>query len=747
MSTETVKAARIYFGCGFMPLPVRNGKNPGMPQWEKFRVQQNEIEKKFSPVENIGLLLGAPSGGLVDVDLDCAEARALAPLFLPKTHMRGGRKQSRDSHYFYKCADVQTVRYQDPDISHNEERVTLVELRSTGAQTLVHPSKHPSGDLYEWSNGGKLDPPTVSRESLEKDVRRLAACCLIARRWRNGIRHELTLALSGGLLRAGWNQQQVEDFICAAARGAGDDELEDRRAAIATTFRKLQGGGLATGIPRLADIVGVRAVEKFKEWLELPARPRTAEPTPTVSSNSVRHTANESATNIYGEPLEYLEREVDEGFAQLFVSLQKHRVRFCSDNSKWFFFDGTRWKVDEAAVRRLAVSVSKYYARLALEADDMSRQKDLLKLAGRLLSDRYLRIILNLASKHLTIKLTDFDQCQDLLNLPNGTLNLRTGELQQHSPEDLITCLCPVEWRTDVGCDRWTVFLEEVFCEEYSLINFAQKLAGLSLTGDVRERIFILLTGSGANGKSVFLSTLAGLLGPDYAKVAAPELLLGADTREQSHELAGLRSMRLVVASETGKNRRLNEALIKRVTGKDIISARALYTESIQFKPQFLMWLSTNNRPSVSETTNAIWDRIKEIPFDRTFAPEEQDKNLDQALAEEYSGILKWAYDGYRAYLAEGLAEPDRVTQAVASFRAESDQVGNFISQQCETGKGFEVEPTALYIAYREWCEKVGEPSEKQNAFARQLTALGLPIVGVGRKARRAGIKLAVSNM
>lgn len=197
-------------------LPER-AKNPGRTGWQNERLKQEDLPKVFNNGVNLSLLLGEPSNWLCDVDLDCKEAVALAPEFLPQTGRKSGRGANSFSHWWYYAKGLTTRKFEDPVMRGSDERAMILELRSTGCHTLVPPSLHPNGDLYIWDDEG--EPTEVSAKELQVAASKLAACCLISRYWQQGKRHDLALALAGVLLRAGWSIEGAEHFIIAAARG------------------------------------------------------------------------------------------------------------------------------------------------------------------------------------------------------------------------------------------------------------------------------------------------------------------------------------------------------------------------------------------------------------------------------------------------------------------------------------------------------------------------------------------------
>jgi len=265
--TISLEAARQYLSRGWWVVPIPRGlKGPVINGWQNLRLTEAELSKYFSNSEGVGLILGEPSGGLTDVDLDAPEARALAHL-LPPTNMIHGRPGSPRSHYWYICnPPVRTIRFHDPTgAGVEDERSVILELRGTGGQTLVPPSLHPSGETYQWDRFG--EPARIGADDLRWIAARIAAMALLARHWPKGSRQECALALTGALLRAGWPLEEVQVFVEGVAVAARDEELQKRVDAGEYTARRLVADAPATGWPRLAELIDLKVITKVREWL------------------------------------------------------------------------------------------------------------------------------------------------------------------------------------------------------------------------------------------------------------------------------------------------------------------------------------------------------------------------------------------------------------------------------------------------------------------------------------------------
>lgn len=268
--SPAVRAARRAVKKGVSPIPIpRKSKAPDFRDWINARYTDDEIEPTFKG-QNIGVLLGEASEGLVDVDLDSPAARELAPLFLPPTKMIHGRDSAPLSHWWYRVPHPPKVqKYTDP-----LDKASLVELRGTGGQTVVPPSVHPTGEKLRWHSSQEgwsaHDAPEVRRVDLEVAVSRLAAAALLAKYWPDpGSRHDAALALCGGLLRGGWSPTQVSEFVIEVAEVGGDEEARERRLDVGTTQRRIEQGKSVQGWPSLESAIEPDVVRKAREWLRL----------------------------------------------------------------------------------------------------------------------------------------------------------------------------------------------------------------------------------------------------------------------------------------------------------------------------------------------------------------------------------------------------------------------------------------------------------------------------------------------
>ncbi len=436
----------------------------------------------------------------------------------------------------------------------------------------------------------------------------------------------------------------------------------------------------------------------------------------------------------------------DDGNAERLAHHHGGQILFCFEKG-WMSWQGTHWELDRRGkVQQLAVDTVRAIPDEAHEIVDVEQVKHILNWArGSLNHARIKAMVASAQTKEpFPTVIEDFDRHPDELNLVNGTLDLRTGNLQEHRREDLITMVAPVSFDANAQCPTWRAFLDRVLLGDGELIRFAQKAVGYSLSGSTDEECLFILHGTGANGKSTFIETIAALLG-DYALQTPTETLMARRPDAPTNDLARLRSARFVSAAETEENRGLAESKVKAMTGGDRVTARFLHREFFEFTPEFKVWVSCNHRPSVRGTDDAIWRRIRLIPFQAQIPPGEQDPTLkgpSGKLRAEHSGILTWAHKGYLMWKDEGLAAPQAVRDATQAYRSDMDVLGAFINECCIVGEAYNVRSGSLYETYKSWCEENGERPLTQKSLGMKLEERGFAKAKVRGNWERKGIGL-----
>jgi putative DNA primase/helicase len=437
----------------------------------------------------------------------------------------------------------------------------------------------------------------------------------------------------------------------------------------------------------------------------------------------------------------------DLGNARRFANQHRKSARYCTPWKAWFVWDGARWKRDESGkVRRLGRKVVRSIAAEAAAEENDAKRKAILAWALSTESRKHFEAMVSLAESEegIAVAPEEWDQDPWLLNCLNGTIDLRTGELKPHRKEDLITKVCPVEYDPDAKAPRWEQFMREIFAGDEDLIAYMTRVAGMSLAAvDFVQELYILY-GEGSNGKNVYLDTIQRILG-DYADQAEPSLLLSSKNESHPTGVADLHGKRFISASETDDGRKLAVALVKRLTGDGVLKARRMRENFFTFKRTFKLLLATNYKPEIPDTGNAIWRRVRLIPFLVKFVKKGQatsppmvmpeDDTLKLSLSEEAPGILALLVRGCLEWQRDGMNPPAAVLAATDEYRKESDTFATFIADECVLDSAladwadprsspFKAKADRLYDRYQAWFKSSGErellPSRKFNAELRK---------------------------
>lgn len=402
----------------------------------------------------------------------------------------------------------------------------------------------------------------------------------------------------------------------------------------------------------------------------------------------------------------------DMGNAQRMLDMFSTYIRYNYIDKRWLYYDMRRWKVDdrgeiEKAAER-AIRAMDLEAKLYGGGDPESEeQKQFQKWRKQSRSNKTKKAMLEELKHSVPILPNELDRDETLVNAMNGIVDLTDGKLYEHDPEKYMTRLVPIEYDPEAKCPVWMEFLQTVFAGDEDLIRYAQKAVGYSLSGLTVEQCVFFLYGTGSNGKSTFLSTVRSVCG-DYSSNIQPETIMVKPTSGggANSDIARLKSARLVTSVEPNEGMRLNEGLIKQLSGEDPVTARKLYGDEFEFMPEFKLWMATNHKPIIRGTDTGIWRRVHMIPFEVQIPDEKKDKHLAGKLRRELPGIFNWAVEGFAMYQREGLKMPAAVYKAVAEYRHEMDVISLFIEECCEPGG--EVPANVLYTAYKEWA-RAGE--------------------------------------
>lgn len=410
----------------------------------------------------------------------------------------------------------------------------------------------------------------------------------------------------------------------------------------------------------------------------------------------------------------------------------------------WHRWDGQRWARDDGEVMATQAVLDVLRDARAEAFQD----KELLAAAVKCESANGIKGVLAIAEALVEFATTirDVDADPWLLNCANGTLDLRTRQLRAHDPADRITKVTTGGYRPDADTTEWDRFLTTVLPDP-DVRSYLQRVAGQCAPGLVREHLFPVLTGTGANGKGTWYGAVTHAMG-DYATVINPELLMARDRGGVGgEETMVLRGARLVIGSETEEGRRLDQATMKRLTGGDEITARHHYKPMVSWHPTHQLVYVTNDLPKVKGNDAAVWRRMRVVPFDVVVPVPDRDVELAERLRLHADAVLSWLVAGWFDYLdAGGMREPVSVLGATARYQQESDAVARFVADRCVTGVPAHDEALtgALHDAFTRWAQAEQEDQLSARKFGQELDRLGHPTrKAAGGRRVRTGLGIA----
>lgn len=440
----------------------------------------------------------------------------------------------------------------------------------------------------------------------------------------------------------------------------------------------------------------------------------------------------------------------DTGNAERLVDSFGQDIRW-NASMGWLDWDGRRWQRDD---QKRVYSFAKQAVRRIYGEAEANDSEDVRKALGKHAhksesrAAREAMVALAASEPGIPVALAELDTDPWLLNVPNGTLDLRTGQLRPHDRADLLTKMAGAPYLTRASAPTWDRFLERVLPDP-EVRAFVQRFAGYSATGSVCEHAMLLLYGIGANGKTTMVETWQHVLG-DYSVTANPALLMAKAGDSHPTERATLHSRRLAVCSETEEGRALAEVTLKQLTGGDSISARFMRMDEFTFSPTHKLVMSTNHRPRVRGTDNGVWRRIHLVPFNVTIPEDERDTALPEKLRAEAPGILRWLIEGCLTWQRIGLQPPAAVRAATAEYRQDEDAIAQFIADRCYVSPGrsdtVRIKAGDLFHTYRKWCEETGQREVSQRSFGTALTERGFERTTRGAPTWYLGLRLLLDG-
>lgn len=404
-------------------------------------------------------------------------------------------------------------------------------------------------------------------------------------------------------------------------------------------------------------------------------------------------------------------------------------IRYSYNRRKWYVWTGKAWVLDESgSIKKMADEICEDIKREAWSIPDDELQEQMLKFAKKTASSNSKEAMIKECQHLEDVPASPdmFDGYTDYLNCQNGIVNLRNGELIPHDASFMMSKICSAEYDVKRRKPKmWLKFLDDITNGDQELQEYIQKCIGYSISGSNIEQCCYFLYGMGNNGKSTFLDTIADLLGT-YAFNTQPDTIMmqskfgggGANS-----DIARLKSARFVTCEEPTEGIRLNEGLLKQLTGGSRVTCRFLYGDEFEYTPEFKIWMATNHKPVIRGTDLGIWRRIKLIPFEVTIPPEKVDKHLKYKLRQEFPQILAWAVEGCMKWQSEGIDDPACVAEATKDYKQEMDLIAGFM-EQCIVIDYTAMEPilaSELFSIYSKWAKMNNEWEMSSKRFFTEI--------------------------
>ena len=524
---------------------------------------------------NIGLLLGAKSG-IIDVDLDCREAKGLADLILPTPFAEFDRGTSDSGHYLFRANSFgPTKRFTGAG-----SKTTIVELRADGVQTMIPPSVHPDGSHLAFQAFNEHADP-VEYSDLLKHVSLLAAVSEITQNWTHGQRHNLALGFAGLCIKADLDPNLIMQIIQRICSLTNDVDEQDRLNAVQFSVNKAADD--LAGFSLLTDLLGYGAAKRIADRVDQYTDKGTT--TSLIQAHMPRSSVLELGQ--FADRANVTEAKMGIQFAEWL----KGKAVYIIESKQWMIWNGCFWEADLCNnIQNLAYQFVQDIKITLIENGSVHDARELSSFE----SLNRLQNISAFASTRLSISASLFDADPMILATRTDWVNLETGTAHAPDPKILVSKASDVNFGVAATCPKFEQFVNDIFEGNSELISFVRRAIGYSLTGSTSEQCLFIMIGDGANGKSTFVNVIKHLLGT-YGTTAAAQTLIAQGGSSIGDDLVDLARSRFISVSETEEGQSLAEAKIKQVTGGDTLKGRPLYGSYVEFKIIGKLWLATNS--------------------------------------------------------------------------------------------------------------------------------------------------------
>jgi putative DNA primase/helicase len=675
---------RLAAGRGWRIVPVKTRhKIPLVKDWPTEGTDDIEQLGRWAeqfPHCNWGIVTGKASA-LIVIDVDGPEGResvanlARQGLTLPSTlAVTTGREDGGEHLYYRMPVGIDIRNDQSGKIGPH------IDVRATGGFVVCVPSIHASGKPYAYvkPDAQMADVPVWVIDRLVARVPPGAPGPKAAKAVGQGSRTRSLVSLAGTMNKKG---ASCEAIIAAL--------LEENATRCEPPLPELKVRAIADEILRRYP------VRSGSDMAQEDGRP------PEFSDDSLA--------------LKFTERYGDDH-------------RFTAAWGRWSEWDGRAWKQDRT-------SLVFDLARAVCRDESSSCLSD--RLAQRIASCSTVFAVERLAraDRRHAASTEQWDSNPWLLNTPGGVIDLRTGALRPANREDYMTKM--TAGAPGGECPLFHSFLSRVTDGDEELQRFMQRMCGYCLTGETREHALFFLYGTGANGKSVFLNTISGLMG-DYAKTAPMEAFIASANEHHPTDIAGFQGARLVTSAETEDGRCWAKSKLKALTGGDRISARFMRQDYFEYAPQFKLMVAGNQKPRLHTVDEAMRRRFNLLPFTTTIPALQRDAELTEKLRAEWGGILQWMIAGCLDWQSRGLQAPRAVRDATEDYFTAEDAIGRWIEDCCQRERTYEAAKAELFQSWSAWCALNQEPAGTMRPFVDNLEARGF------RSTRTSSVRLLI---
>ena len=667
------------------------------------------------PNANIGLHPGA--AGLIVIDIDTGhdgavtdDGFALLGRIMDEHPTMACLTGSGGYHLYYKKPEGVTFSNTSGDLPSG------FDVRSDGGYVILPPSVHPNGNAYKWLTDDdivtlpKFLTHLIKPQKKKRKTRDVVVPLGNVTDYVEGQMQALCSAVSSA--PEGSRHEALKTAAVAAARIflTGKVSADD-------VFNRVHDAAMRSGLPE-------DEVDGVIEWARLNAEdfePWRIPPEAIISDDDINPFEDSEIKDTFGFN--------DYENAMAVLKHYENRMLYTVTHG-WLWYEHGVWSRDiaEARVERAITNTLKWRVREALKSGSSGAIKYNAPNTNRVRGIKAMLQTLQATS------ISEFKQQTNLLNCKNGVIDLRTGELLPHNPDYKFMHQAPIAYDPNADRSVWLKFLGDVTPDE-EIIYYLQRLVGYSLTGKTSEELMVYIYGPTRSGKGVFTETLSAIVGRELAKEVSFDILTHRKhADDQNFALAPLKEARLVFASESRERQRLDEAKLKRITGGNEVHCAFKHRDFFSYRPAYVVWMSSNFDVNADPDDDAVWGRLRLIPFPNSFL-EKEDTKLKERLRTEAAlqGVLAWAVQGaihWNAMHVSGvnLSDLQRMKSKKQAIRSSLDVVGRWASEHLEEDEGADEPLSDVYQSYKAWCKENGHHALNVANLSKNLRKKGFKI-------------------